>query len=53
MKDAQESQASGASRKRKRITKNEPLLSLPSIEVQRTFGSLGDINCTRPLQTDY
>ena len=50
MKDAQESQASGTSRKRKRITKHEPPLLLPSIEVQRTFGALGDINCTRLLK---
>ena len=48
MKDAQESQTSGTSRKRKRITKHEPSLPLPSIEVQCTFGALGDINCTLP-----
>ncbi len=46
MKDAQESQVSGISRKRKRITKHDHPLPLPSIEVHRTFGALGDINCT-------
>lgn len=45
MKDVPESQASGTVRKRKRA-KQEQALPLPSIQVQRTFGALGDINCS-------
>ena len=49
MKEAQGSQVSGTPRKRKRITKHDSPIPLPSIEVQRTFGALGNINCT-PLR---
>ena len=46
MKEAQGSQVSGTPRKRKRITKHDSPIPLPSIEVQRTFGALVNINCT-------
>jgi len=45
IKDAQESQAGGTIKKRRRQVRREPRFKLPSLELQKTFSSLGDVKC--------
>ena len=46
VKDSQETGSQSTPRKRKRGNKSDGGLYLPTPEIRRTFGSLGDINCS-------
>jgi len=45
MKDSQDMASQLTPRKRKRGNKSDGGLYLPTPEIRRTFGSLGDVNC--------
>ena len=45
MRDSQETGSQVTPRKRKKGAKSNGGMSLPTPEIRRTFGSLGDVNC--------